>query len=82
MMTGEEAELEINIYVLPTITHMPPRAVVYVAPHGVDPTKDAVVGNLAMWSADLGTWAVDGMPVPPDLAEAITGHARDLGVDL
>jgi hypothetical protein len=73
----------VNIYVLPSEPNTPPRAVVY------DPDTITIAdgrahahGAMATWSADIGTWAVAGIPVDNDLAEVITTHARSLGVDV
>lgn len=42
----------------------------------------AVQRTLATWSADSGMWLLeDGSPVPVELGEAITEHAKNLGVE-
>lgn len=68
----------VSIYVLPTEVGMPPRALLF---EGEMPTGDEARGMVTTWSADLGTWVMDSMPVPEPLAEAITQHAKNLGVE-
>lgn len=74
---------KLAIYVLPTQPYMPPRAVV----SEVDDDFEGAIGEpvpegvLATWSRDLGTWlGPDQLPLPEELASAITGHAKSLGV--
>ena len=62
------------IYVLPTEEHLPPRAVLLE-------DEQADGGPLVTWSHDSGTWMLGELPVPPELGEAITAHARALGVE-
>lgn len=64
-----------NIYVMPSEDGQPPRALLF---DGDEPDPGAV---LATWSRDVGTWMVGYAPLPAELAEAITAHAKDLGVD-
>jgi hypothetical protein len=65
------------IYVLPTEVGRPPRAVV-----GPFNGTEFIAGVECMWSRDTGTWTVNGLPVPSDLASQITEHAKSLGVEL
>lgn len=71
----EEASV-VSIFVLPSVPYTPPRACVGRHIPGV-----GLVGPVAIWSHDIGTWVMEGVPVEPDLAEAITEHAKDLGVE-
>lgn len=72
-----------NIYVLPTEENLPPRAVLFEGPMMMMASDEgtAIAGTLAMWSADIGTWVVNDIPLPQELADAITAHAKDLGVE-
>lgn len=72
-MSDEPQALE--IYVLPTEQGMPPRAVV-----GVSDGR-AIMGSMAVWTADVGMWTLNGDPLPEELSDAITEHAKSLGVD-
>lgn len=75
---GHEAEDTtgvVSIYVLPTEEGMPPRAVI-----GED-MGDTISGSVAVWTADMGTWTMGGIPLPQELAEAISAHAGSLGVE-
>lgn len=73
-MTDEQT-IPVTIYVLPSVPNMPPRAVV-----GQD-IGFGVVGQVATWSHDVGTWLFpDGQVPVPELAEAMTQHAKNLGV--
>lgn len=65
------------IYVLPTEQGKPPQAVIG-APMGEGET---IMGVVSIWSADMGSWTVEGIPVPEDLSDAITEHAKSLGVE-
>jgi len=92
---GEEVEDEgIGIYVLPSEENMPPRAMLFRQIEGELPEElkaqldeeagmiQVVESTMVTWSNDSGTWLqMDGTPVSPDVGEAITQHAKDLGVD-
>lgn len=69
----------LSMYVLPSEPGKPPRAVVGVA------AGEDVVGLLATWSPDQGAWTVPSpagpIPLPSDLDEALTEHAKSLGVE-
>lgn len=42
----------------------------------------ALSKKMVSWSNDTGMWLwEDGLPVPADLGEAITEHAKNLGVE-
>lgn len=83
-----------QIYVLPTEGDRPPRALLLTPKEDVeipDIVKAAVeqfgIVVQAMeeievaWSRDMGSWVFPtGMPVPEELGEAITEHAKELGV--
>jgi hypothetical protein len=76
------------IYVLPTQEKMPPRALLYdelpvtLMSEG-ETILTAGVGMAVTWSNDMGVWVgSDGIPLPPEVGEVITEHARSLGVDL
>jgi len=73
--------MDVSIYVLPTEEDRPPRAVLHTGP--VDDEAEGVVTRVVVtWSRDMGTWlSPDGLPVPSELAEAITTHAKNLGVE-
>jgi hypothetical protein len=81
--------LATSIYVLPTEAGYPPRALLRTAeyeseedvPDSSVEEGEEIEGALALWSRDLGVWTVGGVPVPEDLGEAITEHAKDLGVE-
>jgi len=62
------------IYVLETEPGKPPRALVGEGelPNLRDP--------MAVFSPDMGCWTIDGIALPEELQEAITDHARSLGV--
>jgi hypothetical protein len=62
------------IYVLPTEEGKPPRALVGEAVQG------ALMGVQVEWSGEDGRWKFDGEPLEDELSEAITEHARSLGV--
>lgn len=66
-----------DIYVLPTEKNAPVTALVGTVAGG------AMFGTLAFWSSDSGTWlwTTNGQPVERELAEAITAHAKSLGVE-
>lgn len=65
------------IYVLPTEGGSPPRALIGEPM----PEEGAVYATISTWSADMGAWTIDDIPVPEDLNEAITEHAKSLGVE-
>jgi hypothetical protein len=65
------------IYVLPTEAGLPPRAVLGEPVLG----GKMVVGTIAMWTADMGCWTLNGVPLPPELSDTITEHAKSLGVE-
>lgn len=74
-MSDEEQEVVAAIYVLPTEPGLPPRAV-------IGPVVDGgIAGIMSVWSADMGTWTIEGTPVDPELSETITEHAKSLGVE-
>jgi len=64
-----------SIYVLRTEEGKPPRALVGEWPE--PRPSDA----LAVFSHDTGCWMINGIPVPDELGDAITAHARSLGVE-
>lgn len=70
----------VGIYVLPSEPGLPPRAMLgepVETEEGV-----AMIGKLATWSSDTGVWLLEGGEILPlELSEAITAHAKDLGVD-
>jgi len=70
----------ISIYVLPSEPGMPPQAVIGEVEEG-DEDDASIHGALAIWSRDLGAWTLGGIPVPTDLGDSITEHAKSLGVD-
>lgn len=71
---------ELTIYVLPSEPNLPPRAVIGT-PFEVDGGL-VLAGEVVTWSTDSGTWTTSqGLPVPNDLAESITAHAKELGVE-
>jgi hypothetical protein len=67
----------LNVYVLPTEENLPPRAILFEGE-----TPNAQNARVSVWSADVGTWTLEGVPLNTSLADIITGHARSLGVDL
>jgi hypothetical protein len=66
---------EVAAYVLPTEPGQPPRAIIG------RPAEGGLAGVLATWSRDSGAWTVGGAPVPQEVSDAITEHARSLGVE-
>lgn len=68
----------VEIYVLPSETGFPPRAVVQYVQESDE--ASLTLRNFVVWNADTGSWSCGGEPVDPVLGEAITAHARDLGV--
>lgn len=82
----EARQYAVAIYVLPTQEGMPPRARLMAGVVMSEESDDkvlvaAVDQHEAIWSRDMGTWTVDGIPVQQDLADDITAHAKDLGVE-
>lgn len=77
----------ISIYVLPSEPLKPPRALLFKTPAGEEepelgPPTGEFEGAMVMWSRDVGSWLTEeGVPVPTGVAEAITEHARNLGVE-
>lgn len=76
---------EVGIYVLPTEGNRPPRAALLTEEVVVE-TEEIIMAMASTtevtWSRDTGTWEFDdGTPVHPELGEAITDHAKDLGVE-
>lgn len=72
----------LGIYVLPSEQGLPPRAVL----HEVESEDElqpgtSIEGPLAVWSRDMGVWTVGGDPLPMALGDAITAHAKSLGVE-
>lgn len=83
-MTEDQA---VNIYILPSEPNLPPRAVLFEETEDEVELPDGGKATVAKgvqvtWSYDMGTWGSAGVPLPSDMADAITAHARSLGVDL
>lgn len=73
-----------NIYILPTQGNAPCRALLFEGEleEGVEVFGGvAVSGVIVQWSSDLGTWTLGGTILPAPLSEAITAHAKNLGVE-
>jgi len=76
----------ISIYVLPSVKNSPPRAILMDADTAPDPVIEPgetvqMRGMLVTWQADTGQWVdQSGLGIPPQLSEAITEHAKSLGV--
>lgn len=72
-----------TIYVLPTEENLPPRAVLFDPSEVLVGTEEGllVAGTLSTWSRDLGTWVIGDLPLPQELADRITEHAKSLGVE-
>jgi len=71
-----------QIYVLPSEPNTPPRALIGEIEMDTEEGKITCTGVMAVWSFDVGTWTVDGAPaLPQELCDAITAHAKDLGVE-
>ncbi len=71
----------VSIYVLPTEEGKPPRALIGQVVEA-DGLGEVMVGsNVATWSRDSGTWMMGAEPVPTELGDAITDHAKSLGVE-
>ena len=68
-----------GIYVFPTVTGLPPRAILIDSP----PSENAneASGPLAIWTANDGCWVLEGHPLPAELSDALTTRARELGVE-
>jgi hypothetical protein len=77
-MSNEEL---VHIYVLPTEEGLPPRALVWPESMQTDPGKIPLDASVLVWTADVGGWTMQGTPVPSELGDAITQHAKDLGVE-
>lgn len=72
-------EQVISIFVLPTEEGQPPRAILA---NGEIVRRAMLTGSIVTWSRDLGAWvSTEGMPLPPDLGDDITEHAKSLGVE-
>jgi len=69
----------VDFFVMPTEEGLPPRALVgeIFALPGAIAIENA---TMAVWTADVGAWCVEGVPVPEELGEHITERARELGV--
>lgn len=67
------------IYVLPSEPNIPPRAIIG-SPVATE-AGEGVIGIQSTWSADLGMWTIEGAPVGNELSDAITEHAKSLGVE-
>lgn len=80
-MEGQpEQEATYAVYILPTEEGVPPRALLIKQ---ILPGIGVATGDdVAVWTADVGTWTLHGMPLPQAAADAITAQARELGVDL
>lgn len=72
-----------SIYVLPSEQGSPPRAILgeYEEEDDVPGLGEPVQGMLATWSQDLGVWMIGPNPLPNELSDAITDHAKNLGVE-
>lgn len=68
-----------SIYVLPSEEGLPPRALLMEGTEQVW-ERETVDGVFAVWSRDLGCWTTGGVPLPEELGEVITEHAKSLGV--
>jgi hypothetical protein len=72
----------LDCYVLPTEEGMPPRAVLGKITTDAEGRPVEGEGALVTWSRDQGAWvAENGTALPPELGEAITAHAKELGVE-
>lgn len=79
-----------TIFVMPTEEGMPPRAILgnIEVPEGEEleqqesTVMEAVEAgqHMAVFSNDVGCWTLNGSPLPPELSDAISDHARNLGV--
>src|SRR3954464_5352813 len=85
---GEEIPSHVVIYVLPTEEGLPPRAMVgqpvagiVEGPDGEPAVAEGIAGELCVWSADMGAWMANGVPVPTVLGDALTQRAKELGVE-
>lgn len=72
---GPEGIMAMAIYVLPTEPGLPPRAVIG------QPVEGTIQGAVAVWSGDVGSWTLHGELLPSELSDAITEHAKSLGVE-
>lgn len=68
------------IFVLPSSPNSPPRAILAEVEEGHEEDEE-FDGVMAIWSRDFGCWCVGGVPLQPELSEAITAHAKSLGVE-
>lgn len=86
-MNDEQQEEMLSIYVLPTESMQPPRALLFKTPADQEeptlgPPEGAFEGAIVTWSRDLGAWMTqEGVPVPEPVSNAITDHAKSLGVE-
>lgn len=71
----------VSIYVLPTEEGKPCRALLFDGDKFDLETDTEIEGSIAQWSSDMGVWTVDGSILPTPLSDAITGHAKSLGVE-
>lgn len=77
----------ISIYVLPTEEGKPPRAILMSLdmqqPESEnDPVMIQLTEKHVQWSFDTGAWMDDGgIPAPQEISDAITEHAKNLGVE-
>lgn len=62
----------LSIYVMPTEEGLPPRALVQ--------TGDGTPLS-AVYEDEKEAWTIEGEEVPDELSQAITDHARNLGVE-
>lgn len=73
-----------TIYVYPTETGLPPRALIGHAdveePEDLETEVEVEGQAVAVFSNDIGCWTLNGEPVPTQLSDAISAHARNLGV--
>jgi hypothetical protein len=76
-----------TIYVMPTETGLPPRALLGMVERGEDeegpitPEEMAESAEaMAIWTGDQGCWTLHGEPLEPEFSEAISAHAHSLGV--
>jgi hypothetical protein len=80
-MSDESQQAPLGIYVLPSEPNVPPTAVIAEV---IIPAADGVMainGATAIWNADMGAWCIEGNPVPQEVGDAITAHAKALGVE-
>ncbi|MGA2928485.1 MAG: hypothetical protein ABSG43_21330 [Solirubrobacteraceae bacterium] len=76
----EQFTITLGIYILPTVRGIPPRAVLTtVSPEELVRSR-SVPGMMAIWTADQGSWMVEGEAIPEEISNAITAQAKSLGV--